>query len=351
VSDVFASVGVIGLGQIGGSVCKALRARGAAQLSGFDVDPRACALAAADGVTIHTDVAALVRRSELVVLAVPLDKYQALVTPICAGAEGTRGKVLIDVGSGSRPLREAFAHPEARQHLSIIGSHPMAGTERRGYAAAQADLFDGRNWAVLKDGAQPRPADALRVIQWVLSLGARAILLEAERHDEAVARTSHLPHMLAMALARTAYADPLATLRYNFAAGSFRDGTRVADSEPALTAAMCHENAAELAAAMDECLQLLTTARRHLREGGAERLLADFQLARDLKAQLKQAFEHIAEEALREDDLAMFDRLLDACSHGAKIASLTPCSDAAMPRWQARLERPHQLPEEAPTAR
>jgi prephenate dehydrogenase len=142
-----------------------------------------------------------------------------------------------------------------------VGGHPMAGRETSGFASADPQLFDGCAWVLCLELGETDLADWMTMAGLVTALGARVVPTTADEHDRAVAAVSHVPHLLASALMEAAAGDPLAL---TLGAGSFRDGTRVAASPPALTAAMCGGNAAAVGAALDAVLSLLGTAREAL---------------------------------------------------------------------------------------
>ena len=133
----------------------------------------------------------------------------------------------------------------------------MAGTAHSGWAAGDARLFVGAPWVVSVDD----DVDAgvwTKVMDLALDCGAVVVPARSDEHDAAAATISHLPHLLAEALAATAGEVPLA---FALAAGSFRDGTRVAATAPDLVRAMCEANADQLLPVLDRTLELLTQAR------------------------------------------------------------------------------------------
>ncbi len=264
-------VAVIGLGLIGGSLLRALGAAGHRVL-GYDADPatrataRTAAARAPAGARwqITGTVRDAVAGAELVVIAVPLpavaDVFDELV------ATGYSGLVT-DVTSVKGPVRDLAARRLHRPHnrlAGFVGGHPMAGRETSGFAAADAGMFTGCAWVLCLEPADSDTAtplgDWLDLAALVTGLGARVVPATAEEHDRAVALVSHLPHLLAYALAATA-TDRLALC---LGAGSFRDGTRVAASPPPLVAAMCGGNAQALLPALDAVTAALGEARAAL---------------------------------------------------------------------------------------
>ena len=226
-------VAVVGLGQLGGSLAAALAAAGRA-VSGWDVDPAARDAAAARGVTITQELAGVV------VLAVPLPAMATALDGLTIDPDAT----ITDLGSVKRPV---VAQLEAAFGGRFVGGHPMCGTERSGHTAVDPALFAGARWALCLEPGTELPR-WLRVAEVALAVGAEVVPVTAAEHDDAVAAISHVPHLLAAALAAAAAeAGPLALA---LAAGSFRDGTRVIGSDPAFVTAMVEGNAVPTAEAL-----------------------------------------------------------------------------------------------------
>jgi prephenate dehydrogenase len=152
---------------------------------------------------------------------------------------------ITDLGSVKAPVLASLGR---RYGGRFVGGHPMCGTERSGFAAADPALFTGARWAVCLDEGTELPR-WLRVAELALAVGAEVVPATSAEHDAAVAAVSHVPHLLAAALAAAAgEAGPLALA---LAAGSFRDGTRVAASDPAFVTAMVEGNAGPVGTALD----------------------------------------------------------------------------------------------------
>ena len=226
-------VGVVGLGQLGGSLAAALAAAGR-PVQGWDVDPAARDAAAARGVQITREL------SGVVGLAVPLPVMGTALDGVTVDPDAT----VTDLGSVKRPVLETVG---ASAGSRFVGGHPMCGTERSGHAAVDPALFSGARWALCLEPGTELPR-WLRVAEVALAVGADVVPVTAAEHDDAVAAVSHVPHLLAAALAAAAAeAGPLALA---LAAGSFRDGTRVIGSDPGFVRAMVEGNAGPTAAAL-----------------------------------------------------------------------------------------------------
>ncbi|WP_018683380.1 prephenate dehydrogenase [Actinokineospora enzanensis] len=257
------SVCVVGLGLIGGSVLRAAAAAGRTVFgtAGAEEDVHG---ALADGFTV-VDVDSALRRAAaedaLVVIAVPLTAVDAVLRKISDLAPEC---ALTDVVSVKGPVADAVARyaPNTR----FAGGHPMAGKSESGWQASTARLFADAAWVVTADEDTELPAWR-EAAQLALDCGAAVVPTTSSEHDAAVARISHLPHVLAAVLAACgADGGPLAMA---LAAGSFADGTRVASSRPELVLAMCEGNRSALLAAVDDALGKLGAARGALASTGA----------------------------------------------------------------------------------
>jgi prephenate dehydrogenase len=246
------SIAILGLGLIGGSLLRRLKA------TGYDLDPVTRKAARDAGFAVADTAADAVRSADLVVAAVPLPALPELLAEV--GAAARPGTLLTDVTSVKGPIP-----PLVRGPVRFVGGHPMAGTENSGFAAADPALFDDAVWVLCLD-PDTDLAGWLELAALITSIGARVVPTTSERHDAAVARVSHLPHLLAAALASIADRP----LDRALAAGSFRDGTRVAGTRPELTTAMCQGNQPALTDALTDAVQKLVEAGEALRSGSLE---------------------------------------------------------------------------------
>lgn len=281
-------IAVIGLGLIGGSMLRRLAREH--DVLGYDADPATRDLARAAGLEV-AEALDPVSGADLVVLAVPMPGLSTVIAQLVPllGEDA----VLTDVGSVKGPTYDVAR--AAGLANRFVGGHPMAGTERSGFVAGDAELFDGAAWVLCVE-PDTDLRRWLRVAALLTGIGARVVPATAAEHDAAVARISHLPHLLAAALA--ALADDAGPLALALAAGSFRDGTRVAATRPELTAQMCSANQPALDLALGELLDRLRDDPELLTAGHAARLrwqaLPGTQTSRDLKLHAIDAADLIA---------------------------------------------------------
>lgn len=238
------NVAIVGVGLIGGSIGRTLRARGLAdRVVGVGRSAERLAEAQRLGAIDEgeTDLAAGVRGADVVVVCTPVDRVAEDVR-LVAKASG-RDVLVTDAGSTKGAIVSAVeSDPDARQ--VFVAAHPIAGSERSGVAEARLGLFDGR--ACILTPTPSTPTDRLaRARAFWESLGMVLFEMSPQEHDHALALTSHLPHVAASALAATVPASLLP-----LAAGAYRDCTRVAGAEAGLWTAIFRANRVPLAAAL-----------------------------------------------------------------------------------------------------
>lgn len=248
---LFRHASIIGVGLLGGSLGLALRRRGlAARVTGLVRRADAAAEAQAAG-AVHeatTEPAAAVRGADLVVLCTPvaqIGEQARALAPYLA-----RGAVVTDVGSVKAAVIAAAEGPVQAAGARFVGSHPMAGGEKTGVRAARADLFEGAV-CLLTPTPATDPAAAAVVRELWHGVGARVVNLDADTHDALVARTSHLPHVLAFALARHVLDPAAPALQRELCATGFRDTTRIAAGSPPMWRDILLANRRHVLAALD----------------------------------------------------------------------------------------------------
>lgn len=225
---------VLGTGLIGTSVGLALRSQGW-DVQGWDPSTEALDESFRRGALNVRLGGPMTAGAEFVVLAGP---PQAVMTTL---ADLDTDVLVTDVASVKRPVVEAAGHLP-----HFVGGHPMAGGETSGPSLAARSMFHGATWVLTSDGAAIEDLDAMEAI--VTSFGANPVVMTAAEHDSAVARVSHLPHVLAAALMNLVGDDP-ATLA--LAGGGFRDLTRIAAAESGWWSEVLEANASQVADSID----------------------------------------------------------------------------------------------------
>ena len=234
------TVGIVGVGLLGGSLAMAAKARGAARrLLGHDRLPGVMLRAVERGLIdeARDTLSALAAECDLVVFCTPVD---AIPRQVLEAAPHCRpGTVLTDVGSTKAGIVRAL-EGKLPPGVAFVGGHPLAGSERSGSEHSRSNLFDGR--LVL---LTPSPEGMGVVEEFWKRLGARVEQIDAAEHDHALALTSHLPHLVASALAGI-----LPKEWERVTASGFRDTTRLAGGSPELWRAIFLANRAPLAEAL-----------------------------------------------------------------------------------------------------
>lgn len=261
---------IVGVGLLGGSLGLAIRQRRlAGQVAGFvrrAASLQECERAGAlDFAT--TDLLAAVWDADLVILCTPLAQMRPLVKQMLPALK--RGAVVTDVGSVKSSVVRDVETLIAKAGARFVGSHPMAGSERTGVGAARADLFTNA-WCVITPTKRTNRAAQRRVEAFWRALDCRLLRLAAGPHDALVARSSHLPQLVAATLANLVL-DPRAPRAQSaLCAGGFRDTTRIASGSPEMWRDIAVANRLELTRALDRFLRDLNLVRELVRRGNAE---------------------------------------------------------------------------------
>jgi prephenate dehydrogenase len=281
---LFERVAVIGVGLIGGSLALALKDTGAcrhvvgAGRSAANLK-RALELGIID--SIAPDAVAAAHNADLVVLATPVAQFLKLFREI-ASVLGPKA-VITDGGSTKRDVITAARATLGRKIAQFVPAHPVAGAEKSGAGAARADLFRDRR-VILTPLAETAESAVKRVRAAWSACGARITTLDAEEHDAILGAVSHLPHLLAYALVHEFASRENGAQLFDYAAGGFRDFTRIASSHPEMWRDICIANSDRILEELKKYRRKLDAVGKLLEAGdGAalEKLFAEAREARD----------------------------------------------------------------------
>ena len=271
---------IIGVGLIGSSLSLALKQAGAVgQVTGYGRNRNNLEKGLELGIidSYESSIAASVRDADVVVIAVPLGAMQAVLAEIKPAVKSTA--VITDVGSAKGSVVTAAETELGEFYSRFVPGHPIAGTEKSGVEAGFASLYQDRR--VILTPEQRTDPDAVAAIEamW-LECGATIEYLSVEHHDKVLAATSHLPHMLAYALVHylSGLNDHDEIFRY--AAGGFRDFTRIASSDPAMWRDVCIANGDALVGLIQQYQQELDRVAAAISAGDADELLKLFGKAK-----------------------------------------------------------------------
>ncbi len=276
---------IVGLGLMGGSLALAVRAaHPGAQLAGVDADPAVLAAAQARGLIDRAVSAADAHNCDLLVLATPVRAILAQLDDLSRSYVPARQTVVLDLGSTKSDIVRAMA--ELPPRFEPIGGHPMCGKEAGGLAQADPDLFREKVFVICPPGHISVRALGL-VYDLIGAIGAKPLMLSANRHDTLAALVSHLPYAAAVALMRAvlAQADPQA---WDLAASGFRDTSRLAASDLAMMTDILVTNREAVLAALNTYQDELAALKAVIAQGDAESIRAALAPAQAKRAELFQ---------------------------------------------------------------
>lgn len=288
---------IVGLGLIGGSFARALlRAGAVGEVRGYDADALRCARARELGV-IHiaaTSVAEAVSGADVVVVSVPVLQTREALTAIRLHLKSDA--IVTDVGSTKLSVLEDVRAAFGALPPRFVGGHPVAGNEKSGVEASFAELFQGRRCILTPHEQQDAQALATVRALWEAA-GSTVCEMSAQHHDEVLAATSHLPHVLAFALVD--YLNTLDARReiFAYAAGGFRDFTRIASSSPKMWHDITRANRESVLQALDGYLEELHKLRGAIDTDDGAAILDIYTRARDARERYLELVERPAAKA------------------------------------------------------
>ena len=281
---LFSRVAVLGVGLIGGSFALALKqAKACAHVVGAGRSAANLGLALERGVidSIAADAVAAAHGADLVLLAAPVAQFPKLLRDV-ASVLGPKA-VVTDGGSTKRDVVTAARAALGRKIAQFVPAHPIAGAEKSGAGAASAELYRDRR-VVLTPLPENQDSTIRRVQDAWAACGARITRMDPEEHDAVLGAVSHLPHVLAYALVHELAARENGAQLFSYAAGGFRDFTRIASSHPEMWRDICIANRDRLLIELRRYGEKVNTIQKLLEAGdaaGLEKLFAEARAARD----------------------------------------------------------------------
>ena len=281
---LFERVAILGVGLIGGSFALALKeARACGHVVGAGRNSANLTLALVRGVVDSTaaDAVAAAHGADLVLLAAPLAQFPKLLREV-ASVLGPKALVT-DGGSTKRDVVAAARAALGRKIGQFVPAHPIAGGEKSGAGAASATLFQRKRVVLTPLPENPEPSIKKINEAWSVC-GANVTRMTPEEHDAVLGAVSHLPHVLAYALVHEIASRENGAQLFGYAAGGFRDFTRIASSHPEMWRDICLANRDRLLAELDRYGEKLQALRRLLEAGdgaGLEKVFAEARAARE----------------------------------------------------------------------
>ena len=283
----FNKVTIIGVGLIGGSLARVMKAQKlAAEIHGAGRSRETLELALKLGVIdrMGQSAADAVENADLVVLAPPVGAFEQLVGEI--GPRMKPGAIVTDVGSVKGGLVKMIEHilPVG---VHYVPAHPIAGKEKSGVSEATESLFRGAKCILTPtDRTDPKALETVRSL-WTAA-GATVVTMDADVHDHVFAAVSHLPHVAAYAMVCTVAEMTAGTENYiSFSGAGFRDFTRIAASSPEMWKDICLMNSSNLVEMIERYQFSLTRIKKAIQRGEGAKVEKFFTLASDVRRGLK----------------------------------------------------------------
>ena len=283
-TPLFDRLALIGAGLIGSSLARAVRrdhlaghiavaARSQATLDTMSD------LGLADSTTL--DAAEAAQDADLVILCTPLGAYENVAKIIASALKP--GPIVSDVGSCKKIMFSDVA-PHLPDGVHMVPGHPVAGTEQSGPQAGFAELFEGR-WCVLTPGPEAEESAVDKVTEMWRRFGMDVEIMDAGHHDQVLALTSHLPHLIAYTIVGTAtdLEDDLKKEVFKYSASGFRDFTRIAASDPVMWRDIFLKNSDAVLDVLGRFTEDLTSLQRAIRRGEADKLEEHFKRTRAIR--------------------------------------------------------------------
>ena len=291
---------VVGLGLIGGSFAASLQKMGSCgRIAGYDRKEDSLEEALSLGIIdeAFTDLREAVASADVIMLAVPMLAMPAVLETLKSFP--LQDKVITDVGSCKQSLVDAARDIFGEVPANLVPGHPIAGSEKSGVSAARNDLF--RSHKIILTPLKSTCPEALSLVRnlWE-DCGAQVDCMDVERHDEVLALTSHLPHFLAFSLVDTLAGNPENQDIFRYAAGGFRDFTRIAGSDPTMWHDIARGNREAVLKAIDRFTDGLGDLRQAIEEGDSQSLLGVFERARVARQHFTTMLERRAYMATRK---------------------------------------------------
>lgn len=271
---------IIGVGLIGGSLARALRDAGAVrEIVGYGRHPGNLQTAVDLGVIDRgcVTITEAAEDADVVVVATPVGVIDDVLAALAPAI--TEEAVLTDVGSVKHDVIASARHRLGDAFPRFVPGHPIAGTEQSGVQASFAELFQDHNVILTPDSETDPVATALIETMWETA-GATVQVMEADEHDQVMASCSHAPHVLAYALVDLLVRQDNHQQVFNFAAGGFRDFTRIASSSPEMWRDISLHNSEAVTSVLTAYRDNLDDIIQMIEEGDDKKLLDTFQRAK-----------------------------------------------------------------------
>ena len=277
------NLSIIGVGLIGGSLARALRkAKLVGRVTGCNRSEKTLKKAVELDVIddYYLNISEAVKDADVIIIGTPLSVSEKILPKLADSMSANT--ILTDVGSVKGGIVNVAKEVLAEKFSNFVPGHPIAGTEKNGVEASFEDLFVNHR-VILTPLKETSPKAHKLVTQMWKSVGAQVIDLDVKHHDEVLAATSHLPHMLAYALV-----DCLASMQeseeiFEYAAGGFADFTRIASSSPSMWHDICFSNREALIRTLETFSSHIDNIKSAIEKSESDELLETFRRAKEAR--------------------------------------------------------------------
>ena len=274
---------IIGLGMIGGSLAKALKEGGFTRyVAALEQDTQSLET----GVRLHvidrgyTDVGEAVSNADIIILAVPVKATKSVLATIKPFLKPTT--IISDVGSTKGSVIEAAKSVFNEVPANFIPAHPIAGSEKSGVQAADSALF-AKHKVIITEHQRASKAAIITIARMWQSTGAEVLQMDVKKHDQVLAATSHLPHLLAFSLVDSLAKESASLDIFRYAAGGFRDFTRIAASDPTMWSDVCGANKQAVLEQIEIFSKGLATLKNAIEDENEQEIKAIFSRAKEAR--------------------------------------------------------------------
>ena len=283
-APLFKRMALIGIGLIGSSLARAARLHdlaGEIAIATRSQETLDLARKLDLGNSYSTDPLDAVKDADLIIICVPMGAYGAVAKVIKSGLKP--GAIVTDVGSTKQSAIDDVK-PHLPEGVHLVPGHPVAGTEHSGPDAGFAKLFE-KHWTILTPEPGTDETATAKIAALWERCGSMVEIMDARHHDKVLAITSHLPQLISYTIVSTAtdLEDDLKDEVVKFAAGGFRDFTRIAASDPVMWRDVCLNNKDAVLDALGRFTEDLTALQRAIRRGEADKLEETFTQTREIR--------------------------------------------------------------------
>lgn len=271
---------IIGVGLIGGSLSIALKRAGYCSEvigAGRNTERLQVALDLEVVDAFSTDISAAVADADMIFVAVPMGAMAAVFEKIDAHVKPDA--VITDGGSAKVSVIDDAKKYLTQSYSQFVAGHPIAGTEQSGVEAAFGELYQNRK-IIITPTDETNPSAVEKVVAMWQAAGAEVESMSANQHDDVLAGTSHLPHLLAYGLVNCLFESNNSESYFKYAAGGFRDFTRIASSDPVMWRDICLSNKTALLDSLQQYQTELDQLKAAITKDDADQLLSYFQSAK-----------------------------------------------------------------------